>query len=442
MNLPNWKKKSRNNLQVSSMNNWALTPLSECLSKVIDYRGRTPKKLGLDWSLSGYRALSANNVKFNGLDKIDSINYASEELYKKWMKEEVCKNDLLLTSEAPSGQVMLWDSDEKIVLSQRLYALRVNSNIDSRFLKYYLQSPLGQKEIFKNNSGSTVAGISAKTFSNILVSHPIDINEQRSIGHLLYSIDKKINCNNRINTELESVAKMLYDYWFIQFDFPDANGKPYKSSGGKMVYNASLNIEIPVDWNDGTLNDLGRIVGGSTPNTSNQDNFTFSGTPWITPYDLSANHGNKFITRGGQDVSEQGIKDASLKILPAGTVLLSSRAPIGYMAIARNEVTTNQGFKSFIPNDGFSTAYIYYTVNRSLKTIIQYSSGSTFKEVSAGVLKTVKIVLPESNIINAFTSTVTSIFKRQNELELENQKLNQLRDWLLPLLMNGQVTVS
>ena len=319
------------------------------------------------------------------------------------------------------------------------YYLRVldESKDDLRFWYYFLQV-LGLEKL---NTHSAVPGLSRELAYLLEVNIPT-IDQQIKITSVLSIIDDKIECNNRINAQLESLAKMLFDYWFIQFDFPDANGKPYKSSGGKMVYNASLNIEIPADWSDGTLNDLGRIVGGSTPNTSNQDNFTFSGTPWITPYDLSANHGNKFITRGRQDVSEQGIKDASLKILPAGTVLLSSRAPIGYMAIARNEVTTNQGFKSFIPNDGFSTAYIYYTVNRSLKTIIQYSSGSTFKEVSAGVLKTVKIVLPESNIINAFTSSVTSIFKRQNELELENQKLNQLRDWLLPLLMSGQVTVS
>jgi len=112
------------------------------------------------------------------------------------------------------------------------------------------------------------------------------------------------------------------------------------------------------------------------------------------------------------------------------------------MAIARNELTTNQGFKSFIPSNGFSTAFIYYTVKGSLKTITQYASGSTFKEVSAGVLKTVKIVLPDSNIVDQFTESVASIFKRQDLLEQENQQLIQLRDWLLPLLMNGQVTVA
>ena len=191
-----------------------------------------------------------------------------------------------------------------------------------------------------------------------------------------------------------------------------------------------------------TTPDLGRIVGGSTPTTENRANFTVNGTPWITPYDLSGNQGNKFIARGIQDVSDQGIKSASLKKHPEGTVLLSSRAPIGYMAIARNELTTNQGFKSFIPTSGYSTAYIYYTVKSSLKTITQYASGSTFKEISGAVLKTVKVCLPDSDVVVHFTSAVEPTLKRQDLLELENQQLTQLRDWLLPLLMNGQVTVA
>lgn len=422
-------------------NDWYITPLSNCLSKIIDYRGRTPKKLGGDWADNGYRALSANNVKFNGLDKIDSINHVDEEMYKKWMKEEVERGDLLLTSEAPSGQVMIWDSEEKIVLSQRLYALRVAKTICNKYLKYYLQSPTGQKEIFRNNSGSTVSGISAKTFSNILVRHPSKSNQQ-NIGNLLYSLDQKIDCNNSINAELEATSKTIFDYWFVQFDFPDKNGKPYKSSGGKMVYNDALKREIPSGWRNGTLEDLGQIVGGSTPSTQDANNFCIEGTPWISPNDLSDNGGNKFISRGAQNVSDIGIKSASLKKYPAGTVLLSSRAPIGYMAIARNELTTNQGFKSFLPNKGYTTPFIYYTVKNSLNTIVRYASGSTFQEISGSVLKTVKACLPPSEVVEQYTQIVDSIFDRQNLLEQENQQLSELRDWLLPMLMNGQVTVK
>jgi len=269
-----------------------------------------------------------------------------------------------------------------------------------------------------------------------------EIEEQHKIVDVLFALDAKIEGNNRINSELEAMVKTLYDYWFVQFDFPDQNGKPYKSSGGIMAFHPTLKREIPAGWRDGTLDDLGHIVGGSTPSTNKSDNFTASGTPWITPNDLSDNQGNKFITRGAQDVSDEGIKDASLKKYPAGTVLLSSRAPIGYMAIGRGEVTTNQGFKSFIPTNGYSTSFIYYTVKSSLKTITQYASGSTFKEVSGTVLKTVKVCLPASPVVEQFTNSVEPIFRRQDVLEQENLHLTQLRDWLLPMLMNGQVTVT
>ena len=338
--------------------------------------------------------------------------------------------------------VDILDKEEVAFGSTEFIVLRAKENSDEEYLYYLARSPA-----FRKKAISCMEGTSGRKRVNEgalkLQELPIpDRSTQQKIAAVLSALDAKIDCNNRINAELEAMAKTLYDYWFVQFDFPDANGKPYKSSGGKMVYNATLKREIPAGWKDGTLDDLGRIVGGSTPSTENPSNFTTNGTPWITPYDLSGNQGNKFITRGAQDVSDEGIKNASLKKAPAGTVLLSSRAPIGYMAIARVELTTNQGFKSFIPTNEFSTAFIYYTVKGSLKTITQYASGSTFKEVSAAVLKTIKTTLPDANLVDQFTVTVSSIFKRQNLLEQENQQLAQLRDWLLPMLMNGQVTVS
>ena len=270
----------------------------------------------------------------------------------------------------------------------------------------------------------------------------INYQNQKKIGELLFLLDKKIELNNRINAELEAMAKTLYDYWFVQFDFPNEEGKPYKSSGGKMVYNTTLKREIPVMFSEGVLDNLGQIVGGSTPDTKDSDNFCIKGVPWITPNDLSNNQGNKYISKGEKNVSDKGIKSASLKKYPLGTILLTSRAPIGYMAIARKEFTTNQGFKSFILNKGYPTDFVYYTIKNSLSIIIQFASGSTFKEISTTVLKTVPIVLPPLHIVKDFTNKIYSLTKKQNILEQECSELRNLRDWLLPMLMNGQVTVK
>ena len=386
--------------------------------------------------------ISVGEIKYGHLQVSDRTPNVSEQTKKRLPQFILETGDIVFGRKgAIDRNAIIREEEAGWFLGSDGIRLRLSKEIDSVFVSYQLRSVAVGKWLLQNSSGSIMASLNQKVLDRLPIWLP-KTAEQKKIAAVLSALDAKIDCNNRINAELEAMAKTLYDYWFVQFDFPNANGKPYKYSGGKMAYNATLKREIPAGWDAGTLEDLGRIVGGSTPTTENPGNFTLNGTPWITPYDLSGNQGNKFITRGVQDVSDEGIKSASLKKHPAGTVLLSSRAPIGYMAIARNELTTNQGFKSFVPSSGYSTAFIYYTVKSSLKTITQYASGSTFKEVSGAVLKTVKVCLPKSGVVEHFTNAVEPILKRQDLLEQEKQQLTQLRDWLLPLLMNGQVTVA
>ena len=381
------------------------------------------------------------NMKNNRVD-LSKIAFITEADAQRLSKYIVKENDIVYSRRGDVTQkALIRKSEEGYFCGTGCLLLRPGKKFDARFLTYYLSTREIQSWIVSQAVGATMPNLNTGILSSIPFHGP-EKPEQEMAANVLSAIEDKIELNNRISAELEAMAKTLYDYWFVQFDFPNANGKPYKTSGGKMVYNPTLKRDIPEGWEAGTLEDLGQIVGGSTPSTQSPENFTTEGTPWITPNDLSNNQGNKFISRGRQDVSAEGIKSASLKKYPAGTVLLSSRAPIGYMAISRNEVTTNQGFKSFIPNKGYSSEFIYYTVNNSLKAITQYASGSTFKEVSGGTLKTVKVVLPIMNISDAFKNKVQSIFRKQDFIERENAQLTQLRDWLLPMLMNGQVTVK
>jgi type I restriction enzyme, S subunit len=310
-----------------------------------------------------------------------------------------------------------------------------------KYMAFYLRGDLFRRSMNNNAVLTLRASLNENIFSYLYLILP-DYSEQVKIGDLLHLLNDKIILNNRMNAELESIAKILYDYWFVQFDFPGKDSKPYKSSGGMMVYDDCLKRKIPEDWKPGTLEELGEIVGGSTPSTKTESNFSQNGIPWITPNDLSNNLGNKYIAKGSIDITLEGFKSASLNLYPQGTILLSSRAPIGYMAIARNPLTTNQGFKSFIPSKEFSTEFVFYAVKNSMKAITQHASGSTFKEISGTVLKSIKICLPPNEIVCEYTRRVESIFARQNLLEQENDQLIQLRDWLLPMLMNGQVTVK
>ena len=310
-----------------------------------------------------------------------------------------------------------------------------------KFMAFYLRSKLFRKVMTNNAIMTLRASLNEQIFSYLELILP-EYDEQRKIGDFLYALNQKIELNNKINTELEAMAKLIYDYWFVQFDFPNVKGKPYKSSGGKMVWNEELKMGIPEGWKSGTLNDLGEIIGGSTPPREIDEYFSSIGTAWITPKDLSLNRGNKFITKGELDVSDKGLKTASLNIMPKGTILLSTRAPIGYLAISRENVTTNQGFKSFVINKGYSSEFVYYMVKNMIPAIEKNAVGSTFKEVSATTLKTIPVCLPTSIIRTKYQETVESIFRKQDFLELENQKLSELRDWLLPMLMNGQVKVG
>ena len=394
----------------------------------------------------GIPLIRGNNLS-TGQEKFKDIGFVF--LTREKANELNCyaiKNDIIFTAVGTIGQVGIIEeklSFKEYVISNKQLRVRFDTKkIKPLYAYYWFSSTWIQKLILQQNVGSTIPLINLSVLKGLPIRFPISIVIQEQIVNALETISSKIEINNCINTELEAMAKTLYDYWFVQFDFPDINGKPYKTSGGKMVWNEELKREIPEGWENGVLSDLGNIIGGSTPSKEIEEYFSNEGIAWITPKDLSMNGENKFITKGEIDVSEKGLKAASLKTMPKGTILLSSRAPIGYMAIAREFVTTNQGFKSFVPKTDYSTPFIFYAIKNSLPEIINNASGSTFKEISGGTLKTIKTCLPERKIIKNFTEIVSPIFERQNLLELENQQLSSLRNWLLPMLMNGQVTVG
>lgn len=195
------------------------------------------------------------------------------------------------------------------------------------------------------------------------------------------------------------------------------------------------------EWAIGTISDLGTVIGGSTPSKSKLEYYTETGIAWITPKDLSINK-SKFISHGENDITELGLKNSSATIMPKGTVLFSSRAPIGYIAIAAGEVTTNQGFKSIIPKPEIGTAFVYYFLKHNLPIIEGMASGSTFKEVSGSIMKSVPAVIPDTDTIVKFNDFCAPIFAQQRILEEQNQFLATLRDNLLPKLMSGEIDVS
>lgn len=191
----------------------------------------------------------------------------------------------------------------------------------------------------------------------------------------------------------------------------------------------------------GTISDLGTVVGGSTPSKAKSEYYAESAIAWITPKDLAINK-SKFVSHGENDITELGLKNSSAVIMPEGTVLFSSRAPIGYIAIATGEVTTNQGFKSVVPKPKIGTPFVYFFLKNALPIIEGMASGSTFKEVSGSTMKNVPAVIPDIETLARFNDFCTPIFAQQRILEEQNQSLATLRDNLLPKLMYGEFDIS
>lgn len=194
-------------------------------------------------------------------------------------------------------------------------------------------------------------------------------------------------------------------------------------------------------WKEGIISDLGTVVGGSTPSKAKPEYYTDHGIAWITPKDLSVDK-SKFISHGADDITELGLRNSSAAIMPEGTILFSSRAPIGYIAIADGEVTTNQGFKSVVPYDHIGTAFVYYFLKNALPTIEGMASGSTFKEISGSAMRTVPAIIPDDATLRTFASFCDPLFQQQRTLEKQNRELAAMRDALLPKLMSGEIDVS
>ena len=300
--------------------------------------------------------------------------------------------------------------DGQFWVNNHAHIVQGNEQCDTRFLCYLINS----MDLSGYVTGSAQPKLSQANLNAITLSLPTLV-EQKRIVEYLYMLDQKIDVNRQINDNLEQQAQSYFQELFVD------NADP--------------------EWTTGSISDLGVVVGGSTPSKAKPEYYTESGIAWITPKDLSINK-SKFISHGENDITELGLKNSSATIMPEGTVLFSSRAPIGYIAIAAGEVTTNQGFKSVVPKPEIGTPFVYFFLKHNLPIIEGMASGSTFKEVSGSTMKNIPAVIPDADTLGRFNDFCAPIFAQQRILEEECQSLAALRDNLLPKLMSGEIDVS
>ena len=333
-----------------------------------------------------------------------------------------CNGDTVMARITPclengkTAYVDMLDDGEIGFGSTEFIVMRAKTGIsDPQFVYYTAINPVFRNVAVKSMVGSSGRQrVQQSVLEELELSVP-DLDEQRRIGDFLAKIDEKIALNDRINDNLEQQAQSYFQELFVD------NADP--------------------EWAIGTISDLGTVVGGSTPSKAKPEYYTESGIAWITPKDLSINK-SKFVSHGENDITELGLRNSSASIMPEGTVLFSSRAPIGYIAIAAGEVTTNQGFKSVVPKPEIGTPFVYFFLKNTLPVIEGMASGSTFKEVSGSTMKNVPAVIPDAETLAKFSDFCAPIFAQQRILEEQNQSLATLRDNLLPKLMSGEIDVS
>lgn len=380
------------------MAEWKEYTVADVISTVIDYRGKTPKKLGGDWSDSGYRALSAKNIKTGKIVQADSIRYVSEEMYKCWMKEEIQKEDILITSEAPFGQIYYWDSDEKIVLSQRLFAVRVNQLFYPKYIYFYMTSSFFQAELDGRATGTTVVGLRQPELLKCKIYAP-NYQEQKRIADTLWCLEQKINNNEAINNNL--YEQML------------------------SIFNNARRTSV---WNKHKLSDVLIFFDNLRKPLSSIQREKMA---HIYPY-----YGAASIV----DYVEDYLFD--------GTYILISEDGANVIDSFGHPLTQYTYGKFWVNNhahivkgtNGYSEALVYAMLGTlNMQSIV---TGAAQPKINQANLRNFEAVLPESEEAQVLSELLNPMLQQMLHHEQENEKLSELRDILLPQLMSGALDVS
>ena len=329
-------------------------------------------------------------------------------------------------------------NEDHLIASTEFLPLVPNEDIvDYNYLYYFLISD--KLTNFFDNQNSNTSGshkrIDIDNFLNMEIDLP-SIDIQKKIGRFI-SINDKIALNTRMNAELEAMAKQLYDYWFVQFDFPDENGNPYKSSGGKMVYNSTLKRDIPAGWEVSSYGEEFDVKLGGTPSTS-EDSFWENGTiNWLNSGEVQ----NFPINSSEKKITESALNGSSTEFLPKGSVLISITRYLR-VTILNIDACINQSVAGFAETELLKYPYTYFALSAEVPRLMKLRTGAQQPHINKEIIEDSPILLPPANIISRYYAISTPILNELIKKSEETEHLTHLRDSLLPMLMNGQVTIE
>lgn len=387
---------------------------------------------------SKYRIINATAL-MDGFIDWDNCGFISKERYEESEEIMLKENDILISKDGTIGKIgYVKNMKDPCTVASGIFVVRNTKPeiLDFDYLYHILKSNIFKDFIRRNKSeGSTINHLYQRDLINFEIELPC-ISKQHQIARMLNVLDSKIAINNKIKTELELIAKTLYNYWFLQYEFPNKDEKPYKSFCGKMEWNNELKKEVPEGWQYKRIIDIENdIITGKTPSTKDETNFG-GNIPFITIDDIRK---GLYISKTERTLSDKGASLQIKKYIPKNSICVTCIATVGLVGITTKESQTNQQINSIVCKNKYN---LYYLVN-SIKKYFECSSGAKSGNIFANMNKedfaNIKLIYPTENILERYTKTVKPMYKKIENCILENEKLIKLRDYLLPLLMNGQV---
>lgn len=404
--------------------------LQELCTEIIDCPHTTP-----EWKTEGIPVIRNYNLQNGFIDK-SKLSFVDNDTYLQRIKRGMPQvDDIIFSREAPVGSVAIMPSNFRCCLGQRLVLLKVNKSIcDPHYLLYVMLSNFVKKQ-YKTveKTGSIVSNFNIGDLKNLVIPY-VDIAIQKKIGKMCGMLDRKIAVNNLTIENLESMAKTLHDYWFVQFDFPDANGRPYKTSGGKMEWNETLSREIPAGWEAKKLGDICETRLGGTPDTNNGD-YWGGDIPWLNSGEVAISpilSSEKKITDLGRDSSATSTADP-------GDVLMSITRYIR-PSILGISACYNQSVVAVLQNERYKTSFIYPFLLSQVERYMGLRIGAQQPHINKKIVDSTLVINPSKSILDKYYVKVDKVYRQIINIAKENKKLIELRDFILPILMNGQVT--
>jgi type I restriction enzyme, S subunit len=410
------------------------------VATIIDSLHKTPA-----YSEYGLPMVRVTDIKGGFLDLSGTLKVTDDVFEEFTRRHRPERGDIVFSRVGTYGNASYVASDAPFCLGQN--TALIHPSMNSRFLHYCLQSPAVREQIECSVVGSTQKTISLKSISALQIPVPPH-QELEAIAHILGTLDDKIELNRRMNETLEAMGRALFKSWFVDFDAVHAKAegrdpvlpKPLADLFPDSFEDSELG-EIPKGWEVKTIGDIADVVGGSTPSTKEPAYWEEGAHAWATPKDLSA-LSVPVLLDTERRITGAGLAQISSGLLPKGTVLLSSRAPIGYLAVAEIPVAINQGFIAMKPKAGTSNLFLLLWASVAHDEIVSRANGSTFLEISKANFRPIPVVRPSSRVMKAFERHVGPAYRRIVESACESRTLAALRDTLLPKLISGELRVK